>query len=82
MPYDFYQNVILPVQRNLQDVKYDCGPASLEIILETLGRNVSEKTLMRIARTTPEGTSPENIAHTFRKLKIKHQIIPRGSTAL
>jgi ABC-type bacteriocin/lantibiotic exporter with double-glycine peptidase domain len=82
MPYNFYQNVILPIRRNLQDTKYDCGPASLEIILETLGRDIREKTLMRIAHTTLQGTSPENIAHTLRKLKIKHQIIPHGSIAL
>lgn len=73
MTYAPYHTVILPVRRNRQDEKYDCGPASLKIILETIHRPVSEKKLMDLGKTTPEdGTTPEQLINTLRYLSIPY----------
>ena len=50
MSYRMYSKVVLPIRINLQDTTYDCGPASLLIILESLGKDISEKMLMKLKR--------------------------------
>jgi ABC-type bacteriocin/lantibiotic exporter with double-glycine peptidase domain len=75
MAHRFYPTIILPVKRKIQERLYDCGPSSLIIILETLGRTVSEKTLMRLARTNPEtGTDTKDLSRTLQKLNVYHQV--------
>ncbi len=80
MPLSYYTKVVLPVRRNLQDVPYDCGPASLKIILETLGIHLSEKELMRMCGTNFEdGTSPSEMVTALKNLHIQHEVIHPGS---
>lgn len=75
-----YHKVLLPVRLNLQDTVYDCGPASLKIILETLGLPLSEERLMRMGKTTPEkGTSPENLMRTLDDLGVKYEVFERAN---
>ena len=83
MAYAHYHTVILPVRRNLQDTKYDCGPASLKIILETMGHHPSEETLMRIAGTTPEqGTHPTALHETLMTLGVRSHVHAHASVEL
>ena len=83
MSHSLYPTVILPVRRNLQDTHYDCGPASLAIILETLGRHYTEETLMKWGHTTPQdGTTPEMLDHILNKIEVRHEIFPHASIGL
>lgn len=83
MTYAYYPKIILPVKRNLQDTPYDCGPASLKIILETLGIHISEERLMKLCKSTPEkGTSPEAMIDLFKKLKITFEVIEHATIEL
>lgn len=83
MPYSHYPTILLPVRRNIQDTPYDCGPAALKIILETLGIDVSEKTFMRLALTSASsGTEPPMLSRALKKLGVRHDIYPHGSIAL
>lgn len=76
----YYPKIILPIRKNLQDTVYDCGPASLKIIMETLGISVNEEKLMKICRTTPEaGTTPDQLITALKKFKIKHEVIDHAS---
>lgn len=80
MAYKYFNTIILPVRRNIQDTTYDCGPASLKIILETIDRDISEETLIRACKTIPAfGTSPQALSLAFKKLEIKHETIERSS---
>ncbi|MBI4433492.1 C39 family peptidase [Candidatus Uhrbacteria bacterium] len=82
MAYAYYPRIILPVRRNIQDTKYDCGPASLKIILETMGHHPSEETLMRLAGTTPkDGTSPRGLHRTLTQLGIRSHVHAHASVA-
>ena len=79
----YYSKIILPIRKNLQDTVYDCGPASLKIIMETLGIFIDEEKLMRICKTTPEwGTEPENIIEALKKFGIKHEVLDHASIDL
>lgn len=83
MPYSHYPTVLLPIRRNIQDTPYDCGPAVLTIVLETLGRDISEKTFMRLASTdSASGTEPPMLSNALKKLGVRHKIYPRGSIEL
>lgn len=83
MAYAYYPKIILPVRRNLQDTTYDCGPACLKIILETLGIHLSEQRLMKLCRTTPnEGTNPQNMINLLKKLKIAFEVIDHADIDL
>lgn len=74
MPLTYYTKVVLPVRKNLQDVSYDCGPASLLIILSTLGIQITEKELMRRCKTNfRDGTTPEDMIAAFKEMKIAYQ---------
>ncbi len=75
MAYSYYHTIILPVRRNIQDTNYDCGPASLKIVLETLGRSINEESLMKICKTKPQiGTNPSMLSEVLKKLEIEHKI--------
>jgi predicted double-glycine peptidase len=76
----YYPKVILPVCRNLQDTNYDCGPASLEIVLNSLGIEISEERLIRLAKADPEeGTPPERLTKALDELGVKYELIePAG----
>lgn len=50
----FFHKVILPIKPNIQDTNYDCGAASLKIILNTLGIQVDEEKLMELTETTKD----------------------------
>ncbi|MCJ7792694.1 MAG: cysteine peptidase family C39 domain-containing protein [Candidatus Marinimicrobia bacterium] len=80
MAYAYYPKVILPIRRNLQDTTYDCGPASLKIILETLGVHLDEKKLIKMGKTTPkEGTRPEALIKTLKELGLRHKLIEHAN---
>ncbi len=80
MPYSNFDKVILPVRRNIQDNGYDCGPASLKIILETIGKSVDEKRLMGICNTNSKfGTNFKFLSKALDKLKVKHKVCRRAS---
>ena len=71
--------IILPVRRHLQMGHFDCGPATLKIILDSLGRKMSEKTLMRICHTNKKaGTNPRNLIVALKKLGVKHKLYRHG----
>lgn len=83
MGYTYYPKVILPLRRNLQDTSYDCGPASLKIIFETLGIHIGEEKLMKMGKTTPEkGTSPEELINILNELAIKHVVVEHATIEL
>ncbi len=83
MLHTSFESVILPVKRNLQDEKYDCGPASLKIILDTLGKEIDEEKLMEMGKTTPEdGTTPKALITTLNKLKVAHTVFERSSVTI
>jgi predicted double-glycine peptidase len=83
MPYGNFDKVILPVRRNIQDTDYDCGPASLKIILETINKSVSEKRLMGFCNTTSRfGTSFELLSKTLDKLGVEHKVHRRANVRL
>lgn len=82
MAFSFYSKVILPIKPNLQDTNYDCGAASLEIILQSLGRHVSEERLVELTHTNTEGTQPENLVTALIKLGVRHEVIPEGNLEL
>jgi predicted double-glycine peptidase len=80
MPYSYYSKVVLPIKKNLQDTKYSCGPASLVIVCQSLGLDVSEEKMMEMAHTTPEfGSSPAELARALDQLNVKYEIIHPGS---
>jgi len=80
MAYKYFNTIILPVRRNIQDTAYDCGPASLKIILETIDREFSEENLIKICKTTPKfGTNPQALEFALKKLEVKHETIQRAS---
>lgn len=83
MPCAYYSKVILPIRKNLQDNSYDCGPASLKIIMETLGIPIDEERLMKICQTSAEkGTQPNQLIAALKKFKIKHEVIEHASLEL
>uniref|UniRef100_A0A831YZ99 Peptidase C39-like domain-containing protein n=1 Tax=candidate division WWE3 bacterium TaxID=2053526 RepID=A0A831YZ99_UNCKA len=66
---------VLPVGTYRQETGF-CGPATLKIYLSYLGRNLSEKYLARLCKTTAEkGTDPVEIVTTARKLgfRVRHR---------
>lgn len=80
MSHTYFPRVILPIKLNLQDTAYNCGPASVKIILETLGISIDEEKLMKMQKTTPkEGTSPNNLVKCLADLGIKHEVIEHAS---
>ncbi len=73
---------ILPVATFNQSTNYSCGAVALQIVFEYLGKRVSEKQLIRLAKTTPEkGTDPKDLASTARKLGFKVQWSERWTEA-
>lgn len=83
MSFSYYSEVILPVKPNLQDTHYDCGAASLEIILQTLGKSISEEELMKLSETSIEdGASPKHLMRVLNKLGVRYELIPDGSIEL
>lgn len=79
----YYPKIVLPVRRNLQDTSYDCGPASLKIILETLGVHVDEERLMKMGKTTPEeGTPPDKLIAILKEFGVKHEVIDHANLEL
>ncbi|MEX0587411.1 MAG: C39 family peptidase [Patescibacteria group bacterium] len=65
---------VLPVGTYRQEIGF-CGPASLKLYLSYLGRNLSERYLARLCKTTVEkGTDPVDIVATVRKLgfRVRH----------
>lgn len=80
MAYKYFDAIILPVRRNIQDTTYDCGPASLKIILETIDQDFSEESLIKICKATPEfGTNPQALDFALKKLEVRHETIERAS---
>lgn len=64
--------IVLPVMAYRQSVPYSCGPAALKIVLEFLGTSLSEKELMRRAKTTfKNGTDPINLVLAVKTLGYK-----------
>lgn len=83
MAYKYFDTIILPVRRNIQDTDYDCGPASLKIVLETIDRNISEETLIKICKTIScFGTKPWALSSALKKLEVKHETIERASVKI
>lgn len=69
-----FHTTILPVRLKIQEKPYSCGAASIKIILEMLGKEVSEGWLMRRCKTDPEeGTSAQLLKRALRKLKVKFE---------
>jgi len=64
---------VLPVGTFLQSEGF-CGPAGVKIYLSYLGKNLSEKYLARLCKTTREkGTDPPDIPIAVRKLRFHIQ---------
>lgn len=66
---------VLPVGTYRQAPGF-CGPAGLKIYLNYLGKNLGEKYLARLCKTTAEkGTDPANIVAAARKLgfRVEHR---------
>jgi ABC-type bacteriocin/lantibiotic exporter with double-glycine peptidase domain len=47
--------------------KYNCGPASLKMVLEYFGTLVTEKELAKVARTNKAGTKGKNLVSAAKK---------------
>ena len=64
--------IALPIMAYRQGAPYSCGPAALKIVLEFWGTSLSEKELMRRAKTTSKnGTDPKNLVLAAKALGYK-----------
>ncbi len=78
-----HHTVILPIHRHIQSTPYSCGPASLKVVLDTLGLTVDEHTLMAICGTTAiKGTQPAGLSRALDHLNVHHEIHERGEVSL
>ena len=67
---------VLPVGTSQQSNDDNCGPTALKVYLNYLGRNLSERYLARLCKTTAEkGTNPADLAAAARKLgfRVEHR---------
>ena len=73
-----FHTTILPVRLKIQEKPYSCGAASLKIVLEMLGKEISEAWLMRVCKTDPEEcTTAQRLKRALKKLKVKfEEIVP------
>ncbi len=78
-----YPSVVLPVHRHLQNEEYTCGPASIRIVLETLGgkdRLPSETEIAEICLTNKKtGTDPDRMVFALTRLGVRH-FVPESAT--
>lgn len=78
-----YPSVVLPVHRHLQNEEYTCGPASIRIVLETLGgrdRLPSETEIAEICLTNKKtGTDPDRMVSALEQLGVRH-FVPESAT--
>lgn len=77
---DYHHTVILPVQRHLQKTRFDCGPAVLKIILETLGKKADDEKLIRLCHATKKaGTNPRDLVKALKKSAVRHKIFSQAN---
>ncbi len=63
---------VLPVSHFEQEENYTCGPASLRIVLDYLGRRATERQLVKLSKTGSEhGTDPDDLVAAARTLRYK-----------
>lgn len=69
-------SVVLPVQRWLQLHPHSCGPASLKIVLDSLGIEHEEEHLASLCGTRPAtGTQPDGLRRGLRALGVRHEVV-------
>ncbi|MBI5064796.1 C39 family peptidase [Candidatus Woesearchaeota archaeon] len=61
---------MLKLKPHIQELKDSCGPACLKIILDYYGIKKSEKSLIKLCKTTKEGTSIENLVKAAKKFSL------------
>lgn len=61
--------IILPDVR--QTFNFDCGAKALESIFTYYGLNIREDNIMKLAKTSPNGTSIKNLINTIKKYGLK-----------
>ena len=78
---EYHHTIILPVSRHLQKSNSSfCGPATLKIIMDSLGRKISEKKSIQLCRATKKaGTNPRDLIAALKKLGIKYKLYRRGN---
>ncbi len=54
----------MDVTYDRQDTDYTCGPSALKMAFSVYGLDLDEKWLASAAKTTPEGTEPDDLIHT------------------
>lgn len=78
-----HDTVTLPIIRCLQDKRYTCGPASLKIVLASLGVAMSESRLEELCKTTAQcGTRPQALSVALGQLGVAHDIVEPSSVSL
>lgn len=79
---DAHQTVMLPLRKWVQTNPYSCGPASLKIVLGSLGLEHDEARLGALAGTSPRaGTQPEGLRRALRVLGVPHEVVEPAEIA-
>src|SRR3989344_3203743 len=83
MGFPIHPVVILPVWKNVQNEEFDCGPAVLRTIAETVGvKNAEKIDFFKIANTNARGgTSNLDMLKALKELKIKHDFVNKAEIA-
>src|SRR3989338_2352483 len=84
MKNNFFHTIILPINPiELQKTNYDCGPASLQFVLNILQKDTEKHIIAEIARTSKEGgTNPKGLEAVLRAFNIRYEIAHPGSIEL
>lgn len=64
------KNKMLKVKPHFQEKNDTCGPACLKIILDFYGIKKSEKSLVKLCKTTKEGTKANDLIKAAKKFKL------------
>lgn len=73
---------MLPVRKHLQQRPWSCGPASLRIVLHSLGLHLGEEELIHMSDASRErGTQPAGLMRALDHLRIQYQEVEPGSLA-
>lgn len=77
---DGHHTVLLPVRKHLQQHPWSCGPATLRVVLGSLGIDLEERKLATMAGCTPErGTQPAGLVRALTRLGVHHEVVEPGS---
>lgn len=80
---EVHHTVLLPVRKHVQQHPWSCGPACLRIVLESLGRPMHERELVRMTGACAErGAQPAGLERALERLGVRHEIVEPGSLTL